>query len=451
MFMKKIAIFVILSLSAFGLGAAVLRQGAVQAQATERIESFEIFGAEPGAKETDEGRSLLACAEGLMDFLVPPTANFFNDFEDYVRDFLLWPAHYADVAAIENQVNKARYQVISAYLSCDLERLPSIINTYYKLEAEHFFVRHFVDTDGGWLKFLTESPGDRQQFLDQMTDSLIDRIGLGRSQVEKDSSRALLEGYFDEFESKYSERAKSYAGTGEDSVFQELKAKVEELVDTLSSIQALGDELGSFGEEVGEAAVSAAASVKDVYDHPVAALKTLGEKTLSTFQACPSAGHPEECITLGEALSAGWDATKAAGKVIVTIPGQIADAAETVYNAAAGLFSGDKGLNGVPAPKKRVTYDNIQRDQEKLRNLVAENEERAEMLSRYELLYGQVGGSGVSALMGKMDVLLATLGAGRKADVRSPDPLKVKPIQGSLEPLKKLKECADETEKSMCE
>ena len=66
------------------------------------------------------------------------------------------------------------------------------------------------------------------------------------------------------------------------------------------------------------------------------------------------------------------------------------------------------------------------------------------MLAKYELLYGQVNGEGINAVIGGMDKLLALLQGGRAADQNHDQ------IFGSLAPLQRLAVCAEMVRKNEC-
>lgn len=390
--------FVILLISIISFAIPV-----VQAQGTP--ENVQLYGPESTGSVSESDRNLKNCIAALGRFLSPPNADIFEDVADYFRDFTLLPSHYADVAAVENQVNKSRYAVIAAFLRCDLNRLPAVINAYIKLEAELYFVRHFVKTDGGYLHDRIASSAEKQQFLEQMLDHLLNL----RSSEDEDRDRAMYEGYFDQFVARYRERGRGYANFGEDPAYSELSERVEKLGQTLSSFETLGGEMANLGKDVAKDVSDAASAVKQAavsaYEKPGAALKGALENAVSRFQICPAAGDPEDCKDLIGLYKSAKD-------------------------AALGV---EKFFNKTSEPK---TFEQVQTAINQAGVDEQEGLDKGEMLARYELLYAQVNGDGVAALMANMDGLLLTLGADGKA--------------GSLPPLKQIAECAEDVKSREC-
>lgn len=389
-------IFLLISINSFAIPL-------VQAQGTP--ENVQLFGPASVGSTSESDRNLANCLSRLRRFLSPPNADIFEDVADYFRDFSLLPSHYADVAAIENQVNKSRYAVIAAFLRCDLNRLPAAINAYEKLEAELYFVRHFVNTDGGYIHDRTLASAEKQQFLEQM----LDYIFIRHPREDEDRDRAKFEGYFDQFIAQYRERGKGYANFGEDPVYSELSERVDKLVQTLSSLGTLVGEVANLGKDVGENVSDAASAVKQAavsaYERPGAALVGALENAVSRFQICPAAGDPEDCKdAIGLYKSA--------------------------KNAALGVE------NFFNKTSERKTFEEVKVAISQAAAQEVEATDKGAMLARYELLYAQVNGDGVAAVMANMDGLLNILGPDGKF--------------GSLPPLKQIAECAEDVKKREC-
>lgn len=365
-------------------------------------ENIQIFGIEGQPKE----KKLSSCVSGLRQFLAAGLG--YQSLKDYFRDFVLWPSHYADVASVQEQLNRTRYAVIAAFLRCDTDRLKSVTEAYYRLEAELYFVRHFVDTEGGFLHILTENPGDRQKFMNDMVGYLF----LLKPAENREKEKALFSGYFDLFEAKYRSRAKSYANPQGDSIFDELAVKFEKLIDTFASFKSLGTELAALGDEtIVEGAVSLYDAASAVYENTGGALKKTLDAIVSKFDACVETPDSRYCLT-GENVE-----------------------------KEGGIFAGTEFerfiQNFTRGGKKSFQDVMVAVEQQELRR--TQDLDRAEMLARYEMLYGQVSGSGLPALISQMDTLLSVLSDGSKK------------VPGSLEPLSALQQCAAEVHNRQCQ
>lgn len=398
MFRKIFTTFAIFISIAFAAAAPAHAQG---------IENLYFFGSEPAAGETDKGRSLASCLDGLNQFLSAMIG--YEDFLDYWADFYIgfrWPMYYADIASVESQVNKARYGVVAAFLRCDLNRLKSVTNAYYRLEAELYFVRHFIDAKGGSIRNRADAINDKKNFMNEM----MDYFTLRAPSSNPDQDRALFSGYFDMFAAKYRARAGQYASYGDDPIWSELSAKFEQLADTFKNLGKLGSELGQLGKEVGQLPVDIGSSIKkaavDFYNNPDKSVREALLNVTNRFKICPSPGSPDDCRTLG--------------------------------NGVFGIFELEPG--------EKKTFEQVQTAYDARRVTLAERDDKAEMLQKYEVLYGQVSGSGSEALMSKMDKLLAILGAGKPTNAASGE----KAVPGSLQPLELLGNCAYHVQNNVC-
>lgn len=340
--------------------------------AEERIENIEIFGVEPIAGEKDKGRSFAECLKGWRQF-VGALAGY-ESFKDYWKEifYTAWvaPTHFSDITNVQDQLNRARYEVASSFLRCDLSRLKSVTEAYYRLEAELYYVRHFVNLEGGSVQ-------TRGNFANELADYL---IALKASE-NPEKERAIYSGYYDLFEGKYSERAKLYADIGDDPVYGALKEKWEELMETFKSFQKLGSETAALVTETGQAIAEGAAAVKGgvaAWQNPGKAIKDLGSNTLNRFKICPTTEHPDECKNIAELGSSTYD-----------------------------YLFGDKSVNKFSEKK---TPEDVKKAIAEIDFQAQENAVKADMLARYELLYGRVSGDGVIDLMERMDTLLGILG-----------------------------------------
>lgn len=379
------------------------------AEEGSKIENLQIFGSEPMAHETDKGRNLLSCLAGWRQFIAAGLG--YENFSDYWTDLLirsLWPLHFSDIMNVEGQLNRTRYAVMAAFLRCDLERLKSVSKSYYRLEAELYFVRHYVDTSSGYIRHITkEGTSAREDFANKMVKYLF----ILKPAENEDDERSLYMGYFDMLAAKYSSRAEQYAHFSSDSLLQEVGAKFDELIDTFKSFKTLGSEMGKLGEETAQAVAEGATAVyKGVtaLGAPANALSEISNWTLNRFKICPY-GDAEKCKNIKEL-------TKSTVEDVLGLLSDVKKAGER------------KTFEDV---KVAVTQQQLQK---------TEDEDKGKMLSRYELLYGQVSGEGVAALMGRLDKLIAILGKGSHAEK----------IIGSFSLLDQLEKCADEVQGNVC-
>ena len=375
----------------------------------QAIENLEFFGAEvPPAIGTDTGRNMAACVAGLRTFL--SAAVGYEDFKDYVRDFYIgfrWPMYYADIAGVENRVNRTRYAIVSSFLKCEINSMKALSAQYYKLEAELYFVRHFVDTSGGAPRNRAESPSDRQNFINQMTDYFI----LRKQSEDKEQDRALFSGYFDVFAAKYSNRSRMYIGFGEDPVWVALADKVDQLIETFKGFSKLGNELGSLATETGELGVAIKDRAVAIYNSPLTSLVGISVNASERLSFCPATGSSNECAQL--------------------------------INSVAAVFAPKK-------PGEKLTFDQVQQAIDSMDSAKVEQESMSAALIKYEVMYGQVNGDGVEALMGKMDKFLAILSTDRAADPASKDAERAEPVKGSLPVLEKVVRCAEAVQNNVC-
>lgn len=367
----------------------------------------QLFAPVPSIGVLDKGNNAVECAKGIFKFVGSPKSNlisFWEDFKDYWRDFLLWPLHYADVAIVENQWHEATRELFAAFMRCDVDRIKSLENTYWRLYAELFYVRHFVDTDGGYLRILSENPSERDAFKKRMLMSFV-----GRGDISEDSQSILFSGYFDLFEAKYKDRAKTYASFGNDPAFTQLAEKVKGLFETIKSLKDLGtEEYWQVEEEAVELANDLKKPVNAVvegWQDKGTVAKETSAKVANTFRVCPE-GDPASCKGILDS-SVG--------------------VAEAVLGAGTSTWNKMNDRKTFEQVQIAITQEQIKR---------TEDRTRGEMLARYELLYGRISGDGIAAINERMDKLIEIVGP--------------KEDKGSLPVLKKVAECAKEVKEKVC-
>lgn len=356
--------------------------------ADEKVENFKVYGVEPMTGQPSTGKTLLDCFSKWRDFLSALIG--YESFTDYWRDFFLWPSHFADVMNVQMQLNKSRYAVMAAFMRCDLNNLKAVTNSYYRLEAELYYVRHVVDSESGF---------PRENFASEMIDYLM----LLKPRGDELQERALYEGYFDLFESKYRERVKTYSSFDEDPLFQQLGKKWDDFMNIGKDFKNLGAEMKHLGEEIigsDEKHGGKKPPAGNSQESPTGVFGKIIKAVGSKFDACVTTKDNRYCA-FGESR---------------------VDAPENKFGDTPGVTNSSRGQ----------TFGEAMVGLEKQEQKKTEDVDEAQMRSRYEVLYGQVNGDGVKALMGKIDELISILG------------------QESSEPLNMLKECANEVTDRTC-
>lgn len=230
--MKKTKL-IIIGLLIFTLG--ILQNSGTNGSATPSSEISAFSGvqnalaADPNAV-AQLGNELI-CKGGTRDWIAFLSAVIsYDDFVEYWRDIIGMPpafvnsrysANYClflDVDNLLNQVKKAREQVRKAFYACD-PNADSFKKTYYKREAELFFLRKYINVSSG-----TIIPVNEQKVYDQLSAYYV----LDKGAFTKDEIKQL----FDQFKSKYAARMQSYIEC-KDPGWEDLMLKIRELRDNV--------------------------------------------------------------------------------------------------------------------------------------------------------------------------------------------------------------------------
>ncbi len=392
------------------------------------------FAADPqdSANTEDEVKDkIMDCAAGWRQFVAAGIG--YEDFTDYWRDLyigLIWPVYFSDISNVENQLNKARYSVMATFLRCDTDKLKFYTQAYYRLEAELYFVRHYVDIKSGTIRPRAYADeGEKNDFTKEMMEYFVIR----KKSDDPEKDKALFSGYFDLFAGKYRERVKMYTDEDEDMGIKQLKDRFEQMLQTFKDFgkesAALGSDVGEAGGDIWGELVAVKQAAVSAYQNPTNAIKEAASAISGRFKVCPATGHPDECKTIAETIAQGASAGYEFGKGFI----------KNAYEVGKDIGSGVAGLGSAAGSKViemlssgQTEFGKMDEKASEIKEMASASAARADMLSRYELLYGQVGGAGVSELVGKMDELIATLG------------------NASLEPLGQLEECADEVQGNVC-
>lgn len=364
----------------------------------------EGFLADPLTQIENEGRNLEACLSGWRDFISAGVG--YTDFIEYWKDFTRWPAHYADIENVQTQLNKARYAVMSAFMRCEVDRIEGVTRAFYKLESELFFLRKFVETDGGTLKNLTEG-GRKFAFRNELVNNF-------KLRTKNPEDEVLFSAYFDEFTAKYKDRAKNYGEPGGDAIYDELGEKVKKLQKTLQSFKEFSDELESLNKETVLAAKESAVSFANA---PGKALKNAAANIASRFDACAVTPNDEFCLSNGL-------------KRLIT--GESGDDNSEEADPFADISRAPRTFNEINVLVRKAEV------------VRANNIDINKMRERYEFLYGVVNGSGVKEVVDRADALIQTIGA---EDVKR----RTGKATGSIKVLKQAASCAAIAPKRQCQ
>lgn len=371
----------------------------------QTVENFQTFGSEPNAAEKSKGKNLLGCLAGYSQFISATIG--YEGFTDYWLDIwkgIRWPMYYSDIANVEQQMNKSRYEVMAAFMNCDVKRLKTVTDAYYRLEAELYFVRNFIDISAGTIRSRIDS-GESTSFAKKMVDYF------------PNQDMALFNGYFDLFSSKYADRAAKYRSYSEDPIFGSIIDKIGELVDAFKSFGKLGDEFGGLASDTGKALAEAGSSTGAAYNN--LSFGNVVNSVSNVFQICPDATNPTwGCMSFADAIARGaaktWSTTKEVGSAVGSAA---VGALKATGRTIGGLIEGAKNLpdtivEAVTSSGEKKTYEDIEKAIEKTGVMSAENAQKADMLTRYEVLYGQVSGEGVRDLTARIDKLYETIEKG---------------------------------------
>lgn len=348
----------------------------------KQYENAHVFGALPAF---DKNKQLESCVAGLRDFLYITIVNGFstpnNDIKDYWRDFFLAPLHFNDVFGVQLQLNKARYEVIGTFLRCDVERFNQVKDVYYKLDEELYFLRHFIDTASliGAPSYVDQISLESRKsaFSNEVVAYILKKTPDG-DELKK---QALYSGYFDLLVAKYRHKLVQYVedGSSSDDATVALKEKLLKLGKTIKSIKEVGTELNGLGNDMADAAVA----IKESFvpeNSTNSGLYDLIAGVANRFDICASTDEDRYCASDG-----------------VKYLNELGAIKESPEQRQKNLFKTSK-----TEPK---SFDQVLTSiEETKRDDVADLDE-AQMLTRYEILYGRVGGAGIGAMVNKVDEL----------------------------------------------
>ncbi|MBU1445768.1 hypothetical protein KKD70_00715 [Patescibacteria group bacterium] len=135
--------------------------------------------------------------------------------------------YYMDIDNILKKLEKAREQIRNAFLTCASTRAQSLAKTYYKLEAELYFLRNFVDLGNSKLIKVAD---------EKVYQGFRDNFYINKSYFTEEEVLNL----FKEFKAKYGDRiSKTYAEC-QDPGIKMIKDKWNSLVTNFKSMGGTG-------------------------------------------------------------------------------------------------------------------------------------------------------------------------------------------------------------------
>lgn len=171
--------------------------------------------------EASESTSIIDCMKGWRQFLSSIIG--YESITEYGAD-IIRPnlCHKTDIEMVERQIRKARTQVKTTFMRCDLKNLDRFTKAYYKLEAELYFLRNaFSENIKADVISRIENEDDIENLISKMKDFFVLEKGF--------LTEELLRQYVYEFAAKYRQRLNDYQNCRND-FYEELGAKWDELM-----------------------------------------------------------------------------------------------------------------------------------------------------------------------------------------------------------------------------
>lgn len=192
---------------------------------------------------------------------------FADNFTEYWKDiFGRNKCHSSDILMLDNQIDKVKKQIQTAYMSCKTEKVPKLEIAYYKTDAEIYYARHVVNTP--FISFRGLAPAglgykdlDETEKEELIQSSLADRSALFNEMMDKYSGKiggeAEFKKLFNDLEIKYADRKKTYV-ICEGGGWEDVKAKIDEMIanwgGVREGVEALERDVGGAAAQVKRAA-----------------------------------------------------------------------------------------------------------------------------------------------------------------------------------------------------
>lgn len=192
--------------------------------------------------------SVAQCAaKGKIDFLAFLEASIFADgfdqgvVEQFADILTRNQCQSADVLSLINRRDKIRSQLRDAFLKCETQKIDSLKMAYNKANVEIYYVRHVVDASAtGDLPFATLTEGEDTE-KPELSEEALEKFYYPRAKLKAEMKEryadtgaiepAEFDIYFDQLESKYNDRKRSYL-LCESSNWKEVSIKWQEFIDS---------------------------------------------------------------------------------------------------------------------------------------------------------------------------------------------------------------------------
>lgn len=164
----------------------------------------------------------------LIDFQTFISSHLsFTDFASAWSDILvLYPqntCYFNDISGIKNQLRNVQKQIRAGFYACNAASTLALQDQYNKLEAELFYLRHFIDVSQSKV---TKIP-DNKVYEELRQEFVIDK------QYYDD---AMLKTIFDSFKSKYEARIENTYAKCKDQTLEGLKKKWNSLAENFKKM-----------------------------------------------------------------------------------------------------------------------------------------------------------------------------------------------------------------------
>lgn len=265
------------------------------------------------------------------------------------------PCYYRDIRTIEERIRRAREQVRSSFLRCDLQNLDNLTEAYHRLEAELYFLRHAVikNDEGIFVVSRLNTEAEKRELAKEMKKFFVIDRGL--------ISDEQMLNYVNIFSAKYEGRAEDY-----NNCRSEIYGDIEE-------------KLITFWEQI----------------------KSLGSEFATAFtEGTPSRrGNPPNAPNATEGSQTSRNA------LLDRLYG-IVDFAEVEPETELSDLT-----EALDPTENLPTFENVRFTLERASERFSTQTSRADLLKKYEVLYGNIADDAVSKILQKQDRLIEILKA----------------------------------------
>jgi hypothetical protein len=313
-----------------------------------------------------------------------------RDFGEYWNDLIYRYAenfcHYEDIYSLLKRSDKAAEQVRKAFYSCT--STDKVVKSYYRIEAEIYFLRHYIDYGDKTAEDGTKTPtyfikpndSDWQDFNDNLFNS-----------------RAEIDALYTEYYSKYNGRMDTY-NKCKDPGIENLIVRFNDDMDFLS--KTVKSAAKSVSQKAGR--------LKDTASGLVNAVKS-GDYFKGLLQAGIN-GMP--CPILSAALAKAANDSSAAAKTAVdTAHNKLIAAQKDPKKECAMAIQDIKAAINANLPNwQGVNFYDLQNAAENVAKQVKDIRDDTDVMAKYEFLYYESSDNIVGEFVGRMKSLNNIIG-----------------------------------------